>query len=90
MGFDKKQNIFTYTLTGTTLTINETDGITAVSLLLTAGAGTYLGSKRIGGIISNPIALVVNQGVTITAEQTKYIDNLVIDGSGGTIEIIAR
>jgi hypothetical protein len=90
MAFEKKQNIFTYTLTGTTLTINESDGITAISLLLTAGAGSYQGTKRINGVVSNAISLVANQGVTITAEQSKYIDSLVIDASAGTIEIIAR
>lgn len=88
--FEKKQAIFTYTLAGTTLTISESDGITCVALKLTVGAGTYQGNKKIGGIDSTPTALVVNEPVTISSEQTKYIDNLIIDASAGTIEIIAR
>lgn len=88
--FDKAQAIFTYTLNGTSLTINATDGITCVAILLTAGTGTYRGNKRIGNLNSTATSLVVDKPVTISSEQSKYIDNLVIDGSAGTIEIIAR
>ena len=90
MGFEKKQAVFTYVLSGTTLTITEEDGITAVALKLTAGAGNYFGNKNIKTVSSSPISLAVNEPVTISSEQTKYIDELTIDASAGTIEIIAR
>jgi hypothetical protein len=88
--FDKKQNLFTYVLTNDTLTVIEEYGITAIALKLTAGAGSYLGTKSLGAINSVAIPLVVDEAVTLTSEQTKYIDELLIDASAGTIEIIAR
>lgn len=88
--FDKKQKLFTYVLTASTLTILESYGVTAVALKLTAGAGSYSGTKSLGAINSVAIPLVVNEAVTLTSEQTKYIDELLIDASAGTIEIIAR
>jgi hypothetical protein len=88
--FDKKQAIFTYVLTNGIFTVNETDGITAVAIKLLSGAGTYMGTKMVNGIDSTATPLVVDKGVTISSEQTKYIDNLVIDASAGSIEIIAR
>ena len=88
--FDKKQKLFTYVLTANTLNIVESYGVTAVALKLTAGAGSYLGTKSLGAINSVAIPLVVNEAVTLTSEQTKYIDELLIDASAGVIEIIAR
>lgn len=88
--FDKAQNIFTYTLTGTTLIINAVDGITAVAMKLTGGAGTYKGTKKIGSVDSTATSLSVDKAVTVSSEQTKYIDNFIIDATAGTIEIIAR
>ena len=90
MSFDKKQPLFTYVLSGATLTINEEYGITAVALKLTAGAGTYSGTKRLGSTSSTPIPLVISEPVTVSSEQSKYISEFIIDATGGTIEIIAR
>jgi hypothetical protein len=88
--FDKSQAIFTYTLTAGILVINATDGITAVAMKLTAGSGTYKGTKKIGNIDSTPTSLIANDPVTVSAEQTKFIDEFTIDASAGVIEIIAR
>jgi hypothetical protein len=90
MGFEKKQDIFTFQLTSGTLTIDEEDGITAVALLLTAGAGSYTGTKTVNGVVSAAVPLAVDFPITITSEQTKYISDLTIDASAGTIQIIAR
>lgn len=86
----KNQKIFTNVLSASTLTIMESDGLTAVSLQLTAGAGSYSGTRTVSGVASTPIPLALNTPVTITSEQTKFIDDLLIDGSAGTIEIIGR
>lgn len=91
MSFDKKQPIFTTTLTNGVLLINESDGVTAVSMLLTAGVGFYNGSKKIGAVASSNNNLAVGTPVNITVEQSKYIDSFTIDCTGGgVIEIIAR
>jgi hypothetical protein len=88
--FDKAQKIFTYTLTNSILIIKETDGITAVAMKLISGAGTYKGTKTIGSINSTPTSLAVDKGVTITSEETKYLDEFTIDATAGVVEIIAR
>ena len=88
--FDKAQKIFTTTLTGGILTIIQDYGVTAVSIKLTVGAGTYQGTKQLGAIPSTANALVVDKAVVVSSEQTKYIDELIIDATDGTIEIIAR
>lgn len=88
--FDKSQAIFTYTLTAGILVINVADGITAVAMKLTSGTGTFKGTKRIGTVDSTATSLVANDPVTVSAEQTKYLDQFTIDASAGVIEIIAR
>lgn len=91
MSFDKKQQIFTTVLTNGILTIEESFGVTVVAIKLTAGAGFYKGTKKLGDVDSTQIDLVVDKPVTISSEQTKYIDGLIIDcQGGGVIEIIAR
>lgn len=90
MSFAGKQGIFTYTLTGATLNINETFGVTVVALKLTAGVGSYKGTKFLGALASTPIPLVVNEGTTISSDSSRFIDELIIDATAGTIEVIAR
>lgn len=90
MSFDKKQEIFTYVLNGSTFTIIKDYGLTAVALLLKSGTGSYQGNRKVGSTPSAPIPLAVNVPVTITSESSKYIDELLIDGSGGVIDIIGR
>ena len=88
--FDKSQAIFTYTLTAGALVINVADGITAVAMKLTSGTGTFKGTKKIGTVDSTATSLIANDPVTVSAEQTKYLDQFTIDASAGVIEIIAR
>lgn len=88
--FDKAQRIFTYTLTGGIFVIKEADGVTAVAMRLVSGAGTYKGTKTIGSIDSTPTSLAVDKAVTITSEETKYLDEFTIDATAGVVEIIAR
>lgn len=87
--FDK-QKIFTYVLSGSILNISETFGVTVVALKLTAGSGSYTGTKFLGSLSSAPIPLTINEGTTISADSSKYIDELIIDATSGTIEVIAR
>ena len=91
MSFDKKQAIFTTVLTNETLNINFDDGITAVSIILKSGAGTFYGTKPIGSRPSSPIPLDKDLPANVSAEQTKYLDEFTIDCSGGgVIQVIAR
>lgn len=88
--FEFKENIFTYVLTGGVLNINSEYGVKVVAMKLTAGAGTFSGTMKLGSVNSAPINLVVNQPVTVDAGNG-YIDSFTIDClGGGTVEIIAR
>lgn len=88
--FDKGQQVFTTTLVGTTLIIKAEYGITVVAMKLTAGAGSYKGTKSLGVIPSTANPLAVDKSVTISSEISKYLDEVIIDATAGTIEIIAR
>ena len=91
MSFDKRQQIFTTVLTNDVLLIQEEYGVSAVAIKLVCGKGFYIGNKSLGLIVSTQIDLVVGQSVTISTEQTKYVDMLSIDcQAGGVIEVIAR
>ena len=91
----KEQDIFTTVVVAGTLTITQDMGITVVAMKLMSGSGSYSGNKRLSDgvgtdVPSTPIPLAVGDPVTISSEQTKYIDNLIIDGSAGQIQVIAR
>lgn len=88
--FDKSQAVFTYTLTNNILVINAVDGITAVAMRLVSGSATYKGTKKIGAIDSTPSTLIVDKAITVTSDETKYLDEFTIDASAGVVEIIAR
>ncbi len=89
MGINK-QNIFTSILDNSTLLIKEEYGVTAVALKLTAGTASYIGSKRLGAVASVAIPLEVDKPVTVSAETGRFIDDFLIDATGGVLEIIAR
>lgn len=90
MSYDKKQGIFTGVITNTTLVINEEYGVTEVVVMLISGTGFIRGSKSIGTTVSTDMPLAVNVPKTITSEQSKYIDSLIINCAAGSIEVIAR
>lgn len=88
--FDKAQKIFTTTLTNSQLLIKQEYGVTVVAIKLISGAGTYQGTKQLGTIVSTPTSLVIDKAVVVSSEQSKYIDEFIIDCPAGVIEVIAR
>ena len=90
MSFAGKQAIFTRTLVNETLTINENFGVTVVAMKLLSGTATYTGTKSLGGFVSQPINLNINEGVTVSSDSSRFIDEFIIDASAGTVEVIAR
>lgn len=82
-------NIFTYVLTNASITLQADWGVRAIAMKLSAGAGSFIGSAKLGTTSSTAISLVVDEPITIADDN--YIDGLTIDCSGGgTIELIAR
>jgi hypothetical protein len=82
--------LFTKLISGTTFTITGDYGLRSASFVLISGAGTYTGGLTIGGFPSDSLPLVEGNPVTVAVEGNQIIDDLVIDGSGGVIHLIAK
>jgi hypothetical protein len=81
--FGITQNLWTYQLSNQTLIIDESYGLTAVSLVLNSGTGTFTGgSTLINGVTSLPIDLVIGQPVTIPSNSGTSLNNLEITTTG--------
>jgi hypothetical protein len=77
------QNIFTYQLNASSITIDETYGLTAVSMVLTAGTGSFAGTAFLAnGVASTPIDLVINQPISIPSQSGAPLTNLTITTTG--------
>lgn len=81
--FGITQNLWTYQLSNSTITIDDTYGLTAVSLVLNSGTGTFQGGANLNnGIGSLPIDLVIGQPVTIPSNSGTPLNNLEITTTG--------
>ena len=77
------QNVFTYQLSAGTLVIDDTYGLTAVSMVLTSGTGSFKGLAVLNnGISSTPIDLVINQPISIPSNSGAPLNNLTITTTG--------
>jgi hypothetical protein len=84
------QKIWTYELVNNSITIDETFGLTIVSIVLTAGAATVLGSYQANGLPPAPIPLVVGQPITISSDGNNLLDNFVVDATLGTVSLMGK
>jgi hypothetical protein len=86
----KNNNMGTYTVGVSTITIAKADGVRVIALKLNAGgAATVTGSAKIGALgNSNSIPLVAGEP-TIFSNQDP-IDGLTVDVTAGTILIITN
>lgn len=94
-------DIFTgaYTGPGAAITINEDDGIQAVSVTVT-GAGTSVatitGTLKLGSVSPSTISIASGESITISAGSGNVLDNITItratgDANGSnTTQIVAR
>jgi hypothetical protein len=84
-------NIWTYTLTNSTLTVSASDNAVRLSVICRLGTATVAGSGTFQGIASDPITLNEGQGATVTAAAVSNpIDGVTITAgtSGDIAEII--
>ena len=87
----RNQQIYTTVLTNSTFTFTADMSIQTISLNLASGVGQFSGSLSIGVLNSLPIALSVNQPVTISSDSGYPLDGITIDcTAGGVINIMAR
>jgi hypothetical protein len=81
--FGITQNLWTYQLSNDTLIIDDSYGLTAVSIVLNSGTGTFTGGANlINGVGSLPIDLVIGQPVSIPSNIGVSLNNLQITTTG--------
>lgn len=87
----RNQQIYTTVLTNSAFTFTADMSIQSISINLASGVGQFSGSLSIGALSSIPIALTVNQPVTISSDTGYPLEGITIDcTAGGVINIMAR
>ena len=84
-------NFWTYNLVNETITVDESYGLTTLSILLTSGTGFVQGTVAANSTPSQPLALTIGQPLNVSSGNngTILIGSLVISTTG-TIVIIGR
>jgi hypothetical protein len=86
----KNQSVFTATFTNTTFAIDASMGLSIVSINLLSGSGTITGSTTIPGLTTSSAALAVGLPVLLRADAGYTLDGIIIDGTTGSFEVIAK
>lgn len=80
---------FTYSLNGTTLDINSADNVQSVSLQVTAGSVTVLGSSEFKGLASAAVSFGIGNGITLSVTNfANTIDGITIDATSGACDLV--
>lgn len=85
------QQIWSHELTAASspLVIDSTFGLTTLSIVLTAGAGTFTGTLTSGGTPSSAITLVIGESITVSGGGGFLLDGITITTTG-TVSILGR
>lgn len=76
------QNLWTKQITNETIVIDESYGLSAISIVLNSGTGTIVGGATLmNAVNSSPIDLVIGQPITIPSS-SYTLDNLTITTTG--------
>lgn len=82
-------NVWTYTIDGSSISVNAVENVQRVSVICSSGVVTILGSSKFQGISPVPVSLSVGQGITIvTKNDSTPIDGFTIDASAGVADIV--
>lgn len=85
-----QQEFWTYQVNNTSITIDETFGLSMISVLLTSGSATVSGSMTVGGLPSANLALTTNVPITFGGNDVNPIKGVTIDASSGNVYVIGR
>jgi hypothetical protein len=78
-------NVFTYTLSGSDLTITSADNVVRISVLCSSGVITIQGSSVFQTLASTAITLTTGQGITISSPNVSLpLDTFIIDAPTGS------
>lgn len=79
-------NVFSYTLTGDSLTIQASQNVVRISILVKQGNVTILGNAQFNGLNSNAVTCSTNQGLSLTAASVANpLDGITITAGGSDI-----
>ena len=78
-------NIWTYTLTSSTLIIDETFDLVVLSILASSGNCTITGSLNAAGLPSQPIVLAEGQSLNLSSSGSYILTGITITSSGTTL-----
>jgi hypothetical protein len=79
-------NIWSKTITDTTLTVSASQNVVRISVLASQGPVTILGTSTFNGVASDAVTFATGQGVTLTASSTANpIDGVTIACTGGGV-----
>jgi len=82
------QNVWTYTLSLDTLTIDDTFNLTAISIMCVDGKIILNGLDTAGGLPSSPVLLSIGQTLTISTLGSLNSLQINIDASSGSCNIM--
>lgn len=81
-----KENVGTFTLSATSVTILEEFGVRNVSVKLVSGTVTVVGTQKLGALSSTPIVVTAENPINISFGFP--IDGYTIDATGGVAQVI--
>jgi hypothetical protein len=78
-------NVFTYTLTNSSLTISASQNVVRLTILTKTGTISFLGNSSFNGLSSDANTLSAGQGITLTsASISQPLDGITITASTGS------
>jgi hypothetical protein len=81
--------LFTYTLSDGSISIDAVDGVTQISVQANiSGSAEVLGSFQFKTLPSNAITLSDGQSITITANTNSPLDGVTITHITGSVDIV--
>lgn len=82
--------VFTYTLSGSSITISESDNVQSISIQTLTGVTTVTGNTTVPfqGLTSTPVQLGTGEGITLTANVFGNPVAGIVISAGGSCKII--
>ena len=78
-------NVFTYTLTNSSLTISASQNVVRLTILTKTGTISFLGNSLFNGLSSDANTLSAGQGITLTsASISQPLDGITITAATGS------
>lgn len=81
-------NVWSKTLTSSSITISATQNVVRLSVLSNSGTVTFLGSRTFNGVAADAITFSAGQGLTLSGSTSNPLDGITIDATSGSVDVI--